>query len=112
MPRLKSRRARRPSYRANGKSSKFIVELPVDVSPSNEVRVQTKDAGTLLSALFERCMPWDASSLSIFRQPCSRSFIPLSARAKLVFAEAMGRDVTVPLSFKGFAQAFDAMMTE
>ena len=41
-----------------------------------------------------------------------KKFRAASGVGKLIFADASGRDVAVPLSFNGFAQAFDALSKE
>jgi invasion protein IalB len=97
---------------AKGQPYKFIADLPPDVSFAKEVEVQSKDAATLFSAPFERCMPAGCFADIDLGAAALQKLRAATGSGKLVFADAMGRDITVPLSFNGFAQALDAMAEE
>jgi invasion protein IalB len=97
------------THAAKGKPYAFSVELPVDASFTKGVRVQTKDADTLLSAPFERCVPAGCIAHIDLGAAVLKRLRATVGTGKLLFADAAGRDVTVPLSFHGFARAFDAM---
>jgi invasion protein IalB len=95
-----------------GKPYKFVVELPVDASVTREVRVQTKDAEPLLSAPFERCVQANCFAGIDLGEAALQKLRAASGTGKLVFVDAIGRDIAVPLSFNGLAQALDAMTVE
>jgi invasion protein IalB len=100
------------AYPERGKPYKFIAELPVDASFTRQVRLQTKEADTLLATPFERCLPAGCFAGTDLAAAVLQRLRTASGTGKLVFADAMGRDVAVPLSFKGFAQALDAVTAE
>ena len=91
---------------------KLIVQVPVNASFATAVRLQTADADPGLSAPFAQCVPGGCFAEFDLKEDVLKKFRAASGTGKLSFADAGGHDVAVPLSFNGFAQAFEALVKE
>src|SRR5215475_4102397 len=95
-----------------GQPAKMLAQLPVNVSFSGNVRIQTADNDPGLSAPFSRCVPAGCFADFELKDDVLRKFRATTTAGKLSFKDAGGRDLTVPVSFKGFGDAFDALSKE
>jgi invasion protein IalB len=91
---------------------KLVVQLPVNASFATAVRVQTSDTDPGLTAPFARCLPGGCFAEFDLKEETLRKLRAASGAGKLSFADAGGHDIAVPLSFNGFAQAYDALLKE
>ena len=91
---------------------KLVVQLPVNVSLLVNVRIQISDSDPGLAAPFARCVPTGCFADIEVNDDALKKFRATSGAGKLSFADAGGHNVAVPLSFKGFSQAFDALAKE
>jgi invasion protein IalB len=92
-----------------GQPVKLIVQVPVNASFATQVHIQTDDADPGVIAPFARCTPAGCFAEFDLREELLKKLREATSVGKLSFADAGGHDVSVPLSFKGFAQAFDAL---
>jgi len=92
--------------------SKLVVQVPINVSFSTNVRVQSSDGDQGIAAPFARCVPDGCFADFEIKDEALKKFRSASTAGKLSFADASGRGVSVPLSFKGFGNAYDALMKE
>jgi invasion protein IalB len=97
---------------AKGEPVKLVVQLPVNASFATNVHLQTGDGDTGIAVPFARCLPAGCFADIDIGEDALKKFRAASSVGKLSFADASGRDVAVPVSFKGFAQAFDALGRE
>jgi invasion protein IalB len=97
---------------AKGEPIRFIVQVPVNVSFATNVRIQTADADPGIVAPFARCLPSGCFADFDLKEEMLRKFRAAAAGGKLTFADAGGHEVSAPVSFSGFAQAFEALMKE
>lgn len=95
-----------------GQPVKLIVQVPVNVSFHTEVRIVTGDADPGLNAPFAQCVPSGCFAEFELKDDTIRRLGAISAPGKLTFADAGGHDIAVPISFKGFTQAFDALLRD
>lgn len=95
-----------------GQPIKLVVQLPVNASFATKVRIQANDGDAGVAMPFARCVPSGCFADFELRDDILRKFRAASSTGKLTFADAGGRDVTVPMSFKGFAQAYEALIKE
>lgn len=97
-------------HTVKGQPIKLVVQLPVNVSLRTEVRVQASDADPGIVAPFDRCLPGGCFADFEIKDDIIKKFRAAGAKpGKVTFKAANGQDVAIPLSFKGFAQAFDAL---
>jgi invasion protein IalB len=95
-----------------GQAIKLVVQLPVNASFSSNVRIQTGDSDAGIAAPFARCIPGGCFAEFDLKEDVLKKFRGSSGNGKLTFADSTGHEVAVPLSFNGFAQAFDALARE
>jgi invasion protein IalB len=100
------------AHPTKGEPIKLVVQLPVNASFATNVRLQTGDSDTGMAVPFARCLPAGCFADIEIGEDALKKFRAASSAGKLSFADAGGHDVAVPVSFKGFAQAFDALGKE
>jgi invasion protein IalB len=76
------------------------------------VRLQTSDTDPGLSAAFDRCVPAGCFAEFQLSADVLRKFRNAGGGAKLTFRNAAGQEVSVAVSSKGFAPAFDALVKQ
>lgn len=90
----------------------LVVQVPVNVTFSINVRVQSSDGDQGLAAPFARCVPDGCFADFEIKDEALKKFRSAGATGKLSFSDASGRSLTVPLSFNGFSKAYDALIKE
>jgi invasion protein IalB len=58
---------------------------------------------------FDRCLPVGCFADFALKDDAVRKFHGATTAGKITFAVASGQSIAIPLSFKGFAPAFDAL---
>ena len=97
---------------AKGQPVKLVVQVPVNVSFHADVRIVTGDADPALNAPFAQCVPSGCFADFALKDETIKKLGALSAPGKLTFADAGGHEIAVPISFKGFTAAFDALLKD
>lgn len=92
-----------------GQPVKLVVQVPVNASFSTQVHIQTADADPGVIAPFSNCTPNGCFAEFDLKEGVLKKLREATSTGKLSFADAGGHDVSVPISFNGFAQAFDAL---
>jgi len=92
-----------------GQPVKLIVQVPVNASFRTDVHIQTADADPGVIAPFADCTPNGCFSEFDLKEDIMKKLREADGVGKLSFVDAGGHDVTVPISFKGFSQAFEAL---
>jgi len=92
-----------------GQPVKLIVQVPVNASFSTQVHIQTSDDDPGVIAPFANCNPAGCFAEFDLRDDLLKKLYNATTVGKVSFADAGAHIITVPLSFNGFAQAFDAL---
>lgn len=100
------------AHPVKGQPVKLVVQSPVNVSLSANVRIQASDTDPGLAAPFARCIPAGCFADFDVRDDALKKFRAAAGPGKLSFVDAAGHDIVIPLSFNGFGQAFDALAKE
>jgi len=95
-----------------GQPVRLIIQVPVNISLSKKVLVQTADADPGVEAPFARCVQTGCFADLDLQVDAFKKFRTAPGPGKLSFADAGGHAIVIPLSFKGFAPAFDALAKE
>ena len=97
---------------AKGEPFKLIVQLPVNVSLVAPIKITSdaKDAG--VATPFRRCVPAGCFGEFELKDDVQKKFRAATEAGKLMFKDAGDHDVAIPLSFKGFGQAFEALLKQ
>ena len=89
---------------------KLVVVLPVDVWFPSTVKVSVGDkdpSGVELS--WRRCLPVGCFAESAGSDEAARRWRSESGQGRIVYKDGLNHDVTLPISFRGLAQALDAL---
>jgi len=92
-----------------GQPVKLIVQVPVNVSFATQVHIQTSDDDPGVIAPFANCNPNGCFAEFDLRDDLLKKLYGATSAGKMSFADAGGHTITVPMSFNGFSQAFDAL---
>lgn len=92
-----------------GRPLTLVAQLPVNVWLPTGVKLfpTAKDVG--IAGRFLRCVPAGCFAEINLSDAQVKAFRAATKPARLVFKNAAGRNVAIPLSFKGFTRAFDAL---
>jgi invasion protein IalB len=100
------------AHPVKGQPVRLVVQVPTNASFAKNVRIQTGDDDAGFVAPFARCLPAGCFADFDLKDDLLKKLRAASGGGKLSFADASGHDIIVPLSFNGFAQAFDALAKE
>ena len=92
-----------------GQPVKLIVQVPVNASFATQVHIQTSEQDPGIVAPFASCNPNGCFAEFDLKEDILKKLRDATGVGKLSFADAGRHDVTVPISFNGFAPAFDAL---
>lgn len=90
----------------------FSVQVPTNVSLRVSLRIQVSAADPGLSVPFDRCLPVGCFAEFELKDDLTRKLLAATGAGKMTFKSANSQDVVIPLSFKGFVQAFNALAKE
>jgi invasion protein IalB len=88
---------------------KLIIQLPVNVWLPSGIKIQMSDKDPGFPGVFTYCVPAGCFADVDASDDALKKFRAATEPAKLVFKNAGQQDVAIPLSFKGFGQAYDAL---
>jgi invasion protein IalB len=94
---------------AKGSPMKIVLEVPINVwlPAGAKLIVGDKDTGLLIA--YSRCLPAACIADTDVKDEQLKKMRSISENGKLQFKDAGQQDVVIPVSFKGFDQAFQAM---
>ena len=95
-----------------GQPIRLTVQVPVNVYLRTEVRVQASASDPGLTAPFDRCLPTGCFANFALKEDTIKKFRAATAAGKMTFQSANGQNVAIPLSFKGFGPAYDALLKQ
>jgi invasion protein IalB len=99
-------------YPGKGRPIKLIVQVPVNAAVDTQVHIQTSDSDPGIVSTFSRCMPGGCFADFELKDDVPKKFGAAHGAGRVLFADAGGHNITIPLSFNGFAQALDALAKE
>ena len=93
-----------------GQPVKLVVQVPVNASFATSVRIQTSDDDPGFQAPFTNCTPNGCFAEFELKEEILKKLRTATTVGKVSFADAGAHPIAVPISFNGFAQAFDALV--
>jgi invasion protein IalB len=99
----------RPS---KGEAVRIVFQVPINVWLPTGVSLIWDDKDPGIGASFKRCVGGGCFADADLSDGAIKKLRARTEKSKLVFKDAAQREVTVPVSFKGFDTAFDAMAKE
>jgi invasion protein IalB len=100
------------AHPTKGQPVRLIAQVPVNVSTTAPVRIKIGNSDTILTAPLSRCVPVGCTADFDIKDDSLNKLRSASDAGQLSFADASGTEITVPILFSGFAQAFDALTKE
>jgi invasion protein IalB len=92
-----------------GRPVKLTIQVPVSVSLRSQVDILPNDTDSAISAPFDRCTPAGCFVEFELKDEILKKLYAIDGVGKVTFKDAGGGAIALPLSFKGFRQAFDAL---
>ncbi|MGA7975424.1 MAG: invasion associated locus B family protein [Pseudolabrys sp.] len=90
-------------------SLKIVFEMPVNVSLPDGVHLVTDDKKFDMTASFSRCVPVGCFAETNISEAQIKTLRSLKKTGKLAFKNAAKQQIAIPVSFKGFGSAYDAL---
>jgi invasion protein IalB len=95
-----------------GQPAKLLVQVPVNVSFRTDVRIVPSETDPGLTAPFSQCVPAGCFAEIEIKDDAIKRLGAITAPGKLTFADAGGHEISVPISFKGFIAAYEALLKD
>lgn len=89
---------------------KVVFEVPVDVWLPGGIELVTAKKQDNITANFDRCIPMGCFSESEINEAEIKSLSDMKKNGKLEFKNARKQEIAIPVSFKGFGDAYDALL--
>jgi len=97
---------------AKGDPLKAVFQVPINVWLPSGVKLVYDEKEPGFAATFKRCVPSACLSDIELKDDMIKKLRARAENGRLEFKDAAQRDVAIPVSFKGFGQALDAMPKE
>jgi invasion protein IalB len=95
-----------------GQPIKLVIQVPNGIWLPTGVKLITGTQDSGLFATFKRCLPAGCFADVEVRDDAIKKFRAMSEPGQLQFKDGNLKDVSLPVSFKGFGTAFDALAKE
>jgi len=89
--------------------AKVVFQVPVNVWLQSGIALASSDGQAAIAGNFTRCIPSGCLAEADINQNVLQKLRAMKELGSLRFKDANQKDVSIPVSFKGFAQAYDAM---
>lgn len=97
---------------AKGEPLRLVVQVPVNVWLATAVKIQTDGKDSGLTGPFTRCVPAGCFAAIALNDNTIKEFKAAKVQMRIVYANAAKGEVAIPLSSKGFSQAFNILAKE
>src|SRR5262249_49103037 len=95
-----------------GEPPKFFIQLPINVSFATPLKLTMNDKDAGITTPFRRCVPAGCVAEIDLKDDLQKKFRAATEQGRILYKNAADQDMTIPLSFKGFAQAFEALLKQ
>lgn len=92
--------------------TKVVFQVAVNVWLPSGITLTTRDGQSTIASSFTRCLPTGCFAETEISPAVLQKLRALKDQGSLRFKEANQKDVAIPVSFKGFNQAYEAMSKE
>jgi invasion protein IalB len=94
---------------SKGAPMKIVFQVPINVWLQTGVKLVLNEKDPGIVAVYARCLPAACLADANLKDDQIKKLRGLTENGKLQFKDAAQQDVVIPVSFKGFDQAYDAM---
>lgn len=91
---------------------RIVFLVPVNVYLPGGLKLVYDDKQPALSVSFSRCIPAGCFADTLFADDLAKRLRGRTDPGRIEFKDASQRDVHIPVSFKGFSQAYDDLLKE
>lgn len=91
---------------------RLTVVLPINVELLASARLEADDGGAIAPLVWQRCLTAGCFTGTDLQGPVLARLVALGTRARVAFKDGAGHDIQLPISMRGFTQAFDALGKE
>jgi invasion protein IalB len=95
-----------------GQPTRLAIQVPTSSWLPTGVKLVTGDKDPGVHAEFKWCVPNGCIAQTDIKEDSVRKFRTAAEGGKLLFKDASQRDIALPVSFKGFGAAYDALAKE
>ena len=95
-----------------GEGPRLFVQVPVNVSFVTPIKITADDKDAGVTTPFRRCLPAGCFGELDLKDDVQKKFRASAEPGKIIYKDAADRDVAIPVSFKGFAQAYEALLKQ
>jgi invasion protein IalB len=88
---------------------KIVFQVPINVWLPAEVKLKIDDKDSGLLGSYRRCLPTSCFADTDLKDDLVKKFTGLTENGKLQFKDASQQEIAIPVSFKGFGQAYEAL---
>jgi invasion protein IalB len=99
-------------HAGKGEPLRIVFQLPIDVWLPAGVTLATDKGTKIVSATFKRCLGGGCFADAEIKDDVVSKLSGETESGKLLFADATQKEVALPVSFKGFAVAFDTLVKQ
>lgn len=94
---------------AKDKPLMIVFQVPINVWLPADVRLKADEKDSGIVGTFRRCLPAACFADTELKPEMVKKLRGLTENGKLQFKDAGQQDIAIPVSFKGFAQAYDTL---
>jgi invasion protein IalB len=95
---------------SKGVPMKIVFEVPINVWLPAGVKLVLDEKDPAIATVYGRCLPTACLADTDLRDDQITKLRAMVASGKLEFKDAAQRDISIPVSFKGFEQAYQALL--
>jgi invasion protein IalB len=95
-----------------GQPIKLVIQVPISVWLPTGVKLLANSKDPAITANYRWCVPTACMAFAEIKDDTIRKFKAAAAPGKLEFKDVKQKDIALPVSFKGFSSAFDALSKE
>jgi len=91
---------------------RIVFQVPINVWLPSGVRLATDKGSDLVAATFKRCLDGGCLADAELKEDVVKKLRSETENGKLLFKDAGQKEMALPVSFRGFAVAFDALVKQ
>jgi invasion protein IalB len=89
---------------------KIVFQVPINVWLPGGLKLTADEKDPGIVGIYRRCLPGACIADADLKEDVVKKLRALTENGKLQFKDGGQQDIAIPVSFKGFGQAFDAML--
>lgn len=89
---------------------KIVFQVPINVWLPSGLKLTADEKDSGIVGVYRRCLPGACIADAEIKEEVVRKLRALTENGKLQFKDGGQQEIAIPVSFKGFGQAFDAML--